>query len=157
VKFLRTLFACFAMIAAGTASADRVFDLEIEVKVSSSAGRVSGTVTGLLTLFDDQSYLLAWDGEESVGIWIQEKNNLQMFEDGDSTFAEYIDWLEQDASILAGFPVALASLNTKETARFDRSGNLKMRSKQITLFRPGLRGTSPLKIIWSSKTQGTLR
>jgi hypothetical protein len=98
-----------------------------------------------------------WDGEESVGIWIQEKNNLQMFEDRNSTSAEYIDGLEQDASTLAGFPVTLTSLKTKETARFDRSGNLKMRSKQITLFRPGLRGTSPLKITWSSKTQGTLR
>jgi hypothetical protein len=157
VKFLKTLFVFFAMIGAATASADRVYDLEIEIKISASRVRIGDTVTGVLTLFDDHSYLLNWDGVESVGIWIQEKNKLQMFEDGDSTFAEYIGWLEQDASSIAGVPVTLTSLATKETGRFNRSGNLMMRSKQTTLFRPGPRANSPLKIVWSSKTEGTLR
>ncbi len=81
-----------------------------------------------------------------------------MFEEGDYTVAELFTWLEQDASDFVGFPVMLTSTKFKETARLNRAGDLlKIRSKQTHLFRPGLRGTSPLKMIWRYKIVGTLR
>jgi hypothetical protein len=80
-----------------------------------------------------------------------------LFEEGDSTILESIGWLEEDASEFANFPVTLTSMKFKETAKFNRDGDLKIRSKQTNTFRPGLRGTSPLKMNRSYKIIGTLR
>jgi len=157
MKLIKVLFACFALVGATSASADRIYDLEIETRVTAVGMRFDDTATGVLTLFDDRSYLLDWDGVESVGFWLQEKNNLQLFEDSPGTFADYVASLEEDASSAAGFSVMLTSLTTKETGRFDRNGNLAIRSKQTLLFRPGLQGNSPIKVVWTAKVKGTLR
>jgi len=154
---LRALVIGFAFLTAGAANADRVFDLEIEVKFSSSGVRESFIGTGVLTLYDDRTYLLEQDGEEFGGAWLQEKNKLQMFEEGGPTASEIFAWMEQDASNWVGFPVTLTSLKFKETARFNRAGDLKIRSKEVDTFRPGLRGNSPLRVTWSYKMIGTLR
>jgi hypothetical protein len=158
MKFLTAIVICFAFLTAGMANAERVFDLEIEVKFNSSGVRETADITGVLTLFDDRTYLLEQSGEEFGGVWLQERNKLQLFEEGDFTVGELFTWIEQDASDFVGFPVMLTSMKFKETARLNRAGDLlKVRSKQTNLFRPGLRGTSPLKIIWSYKIVGTLR
>lgn len=154
---LRTLVICFAFLTAGAANADRVFDLEIEVKFSSSGVRESFTGTGVLTLYDNRTYLMEQEGEEFGGVWLQEKNKLQLFEEGGPTASEIFAWMEQDASAWVGFPVTLTSLKFKETARFNRAGDLKIRSREVDTFRPGRRGTSPLRVTWSYKMMGTLR
>ena len=157
MRLLKTLVICFAFLAAGAANAERVFDLEIKIKFNSSGVRFDDTVTGLLTLYDDRTYVWEQFGEEFGGVWIQEKNKIQLFEESDFATAELIAWLEQDASNFVGFPVMLTSLKSKETARLDRAGNLKLRYKEVTTFRPGLKGTRPLKITWSHTVIGTLR
>ena len=157
MRFLRALVICFAFLTAGTANAERVFDLEIEDKFNSSGFRFTDTLPAVLNLYDDRTYIVEQDGEEFGGAWLQEKNTLQLFEEGDSTVLEIIGQLEQDASDFAGFPVMLTSMKFKETAKFNRDGDLKIRSKQTNTFRPGLRGTSPLKMNWSYKIMGILR
>jgi hypothetical protein len=143
---------------AGMANADRVFDLEIGIKFNSSGVRFTEDAIGVLTLYDNRTYLLEQSGEEYSGVWLQERNKLQLFEEGDFTVAELFTWMEQDASDFAEFPVMLTSTKFKETARLNRDGDLlKIRSKQTNLFRPGLRGNSPLKMIWSYKIVGTLQ
>jgi hypothetical protein len=157
MRFLRALVMCFAFLTAGSANAERVFDLEIEVKLNSHGFRFTDTTTGVLTLYEDRTYIVEQNGEDFGGAWLQEKNTLQLFEEGDSTILETIGWLEEDASEFANFPVELTSMKFKETAKFNRDGDLKIRSKQTNTFRPGLRGTSPLKMNWSYKIIGTLR
>jgi hypothetical protein len=154
---LRALVICFAFLTAGAANADRVFDLEIEVKFNSSGVRESFTGTGVLTLYDDRTYLMEQEGEEFGGAWLQEKNKLQMFEESGLTASETFAWMEQDASDWVGFPVMLTALKFRETARFNRAGDLKIRSREVDTFRPGLRGNSPLRVTWSYKIMGTLR
>jgi hypothetical protein len=143
---------------AGMANAERVFDLEIEVKFSSSGERFTEDIPGVLTLYDNRTYLLEQLGEEFGGVWLQERNKLQLFEEGDFTVGELFTWMEQDASDFVSYPVMLTSTIFKETARLNRDGDrLKIRSKQTNLFRPGLRGNRPLKMIWSFKIVGTLQ
>jgi hypothetical protein len=154
---MRALVICFAFLTAGAANADRIFDLEIEVKFSSSGMRESFIGTGVLTLYDDRTYILEQEGEEFGGVWLQEKNKLQLFEEGGPTASEIFAWMEEDVSGWVGFPVTLTSLKYKETARFNRAGDLKIRSREVDTFRPGLRGTSPLRVTWSYKMMGTLR
>jgi hypothetical protein len=154
---LRALVICFAFLTAGAANAERVFDLEIEVKFNSSGVRESFIETGVLTLYDDRTYILEQDGEEFGGVWLQEKNKLQMFEEGGLSAGEVFAWMEQDASGWVGFPVTLTAVKFKETARFNRAGDLMIRSKEVDTFRPGLRGNSPLRVTWSYKIIGTLR
>lgn len=155
MRLLRTLFICFTFLAASAANADRVFDLETKFKFKSSGVRFDDTIAGVLTLYDDRTYLLEQGGEMFDGMWIQEKNSLQLFDDSDVTPAEYIAWLEQDASDFIGFPVVLTSMKFKETAKINRDGDLRIRSKEITTYRPGPKGR--LKIIWRFKINGTLR
>jgi len=157
MRFLRVLVICFAFLTAGMANAERVFDLEIEVKLNSSVGKGIGTGTGVLTLYDDRTYIVEQDGGDFGGAWLQEKRTLQLFEEGDVTVLETFGLLEQEASDIAGYPVTLTSMKFKETAKFNRDGDLKIRSKQINTFRPGPRGTSPLRMTWSYKIIGTLR
>jgi hypothetical protein len=154
---LRALVICFAFLTAGAANAERVFDLENEVKFNSSGVRESFIETGVLTLYDDRTYILEQDGEEFGGVWLQEKNKLQMFEEGGLSAGEVFAWMEQDASGWVGFPVTLTAVKFKETARFNRAGDLMIRSKEVDTFRPGLRGNSPLRVTWSYKIIGTLR
>jgi hypothetical protein len=154
---LRVLVICFAFLTAGAANAERVFDLEIEVKFNTSGVRETFHGTGVLTLYDDRTYILEEDGEEFGGVWLQEKNKLQLFEEGGLTASEAFAWMEQGASDWVGFPVMLTSLKFKQTARFNRAGDLMIRSKEVDTFRPGLRGTSPLRVTWSYKIIGTLR
>jgi hypothetical protein len=152
---LRTLFICFTFLAASAANAGRVFDLETKFKFKSSGERFDDTMVGVLTLYDDRTYLLEQGGEVFEGMWIQEKNALQLFEDSDVTPTEYIAWLEQDASGFVGYPVTLTSLKLKQKAKFNKAGDLKVRSKEKTTYRPGPKGR--LKIIWSYRIYGTLR
>jgi hypothetical protein len=153
---LRTLFICFTFLAAGAANADQVFDLEIKFKFKSSSGVKShDTMAGVLTLYDDRTYLLEQGGEMFNGMWIQEKKSLQLFEDSDITAAEYIAWLEQDASGFIGYPVTLTSQKVKGAAKLNKAGDLKIRSKEITTYRPGPGGR--LKMIWLYKANGTRR
>jgi hypothetical protein len=157
MSLLRLLVFAVAILSAGAARAERVFDLEIEVRVNAAGARGEDNLVGLLTLYDDHIYTLVWGGEEFGGVWIQEKNSLQLFEESDLPTAEFFALLEDQAGDFAGFPVELTSLKYKESAKFDRSGNLRIRSQQLTTYRPGLRGTSPLKITLSWAIVGTLR
>jgi hypothetical protein len=154
---LRALVIGCALLAAGTANAERVFDLDIQFKWNASGVRGGESLLEVLTLKDDHTYVLTWRGEVLGGIWIQEKNNLQLFEESESTVAEDVAWLEQDASDFVGFPVKLTSIKFQEVAKFDRAGNLKLRSKQTSTYRPGLRANSPFKLTWSATYIGTLR
>jgi hypothetical protein len=157
MRHLRALVIGCALLAAGAANAERVFDLEIEVKFNSHGVRGAETVPGLLTLYDDRTYVLNWNGDVFEGFWIQEKNTLQLFDETESSIAEEVAWMEQDASNFAGFPVTLTSLKYKEVIKFNRDGDLKLRSKQTRTFRPGFRSNSPLKMNWSTTVIGTLR
>jgi hypothetical protein len=154
---LRALVICFAFLTAGAANAERVFDLKIEVKFNSSGVRETFHGTGVLTLYDDRTYIWEEDGEEFGGVWLQEKNKLQLFEEGDLTASELFAWMEQDVSDWVGFRVMLTSMKFKVTGRFNRAGDLKIRSREVDTFRPGLRTIGPLKVTWSNKTIGTLR
>ena len=58
MRHLRALVILCALLAAGAANAERVFDLEIEVKFNSHGVRGTETVPGLLTLNDDRTYVL---------------------------------------------------------------------------------------------------
>jgi len=157
MRLLRALVIGCALLTAGTANAQRVFDLDFEYKFSAPGVRDTVTESGMLTLNDDRTYVMEKDGGVFEGIWIQEKNNLQLFEDSESTVAEELAWLEQDASDFAGFPVKLTSKKYQEIAKFNRAGDLKVRTKNTRTYRPGLKGNSPLKMIWSLRLVGTLR
>jgi hypothetical protein len=157
MRHLRALVIGCALLVAGTANAERVFDLEIQVKFNSHGVRCTETVPGLLTLNDDRTYVLDWNGDVYEGFWLQEKNTLQLFDETESSIAEEVAWMEQDASNFVGFPVTLTSLKHKEVIKFNRDGDLKLRSKQTNTFRPGFRGNSPLRLTWSTTAIGTLR
>jgi hypothetical protein len=157
MRLLRALVIGCALLAAGAANAERVFDLEIETRFNSSGVRGSQTVSGVLTLNDDRTYVLDWNGEIYGGVWLQERNNLQLLDESESTIAEGIALVEQDASDFAGFPVELTSIKYREVAKFNRNGDLKLRSKELDTFRPGLKGNGPLRMLWSTKIIGILR
>ena len=110
MRYLRALVIGCALLAAGTANAERVFDIEIEVKFNSHGVRGTETVPGLLTLNDDRTYVLNWNGEVYEGFWLQEKNTLQLFDETEVSIADDVAWMEQDASNFADFPVTLTSL-----------------------------------------------
>jgi hypothetical protein len=159
MRFLKALVIGCALLAAGTANAERVFDIDIVTKFSSSGVRETIWVDrGVLTLKDDRTFVMEWSEVVYEGAWLQEKNNLQLwYDNSESNARDDFDWMEQDASEFAGFAVALTSFKNQRIAKFDRAGNLKIRNKQIRTFRPGLRGTGPLKMTWSSKYIGILR
>ncbi len=157
MRLIRALVIGCGLLVASTANAERVFDLDIQVKWNAGGVRGTDTLLEVLTLNDDHTYVMTWLGEVSEGIWIQEKNNLQLFEESDLTVAEEIAWLEQDASDFVGFPVEVTSVKYQEVAKFDRAGNLKLRGKHTSTYRPGLRANSPFKLIWSATYTGTLR
>jgi hypothetical protein len=70
MRFLRALVIGFAFLTAGTANAERVFDLEIEVKFNSHGFRFTDTTTGVLTLYDDRTYIVEQNGEDFGGAWL---------------------------------------------------------------------------------------
>ncbi len=157
MRLMRALVIGFALFAAGTANAQRVFDLDFQFKFSAAGVRDTVTESGVLTLNDDRTYVMERGADVFEGIWIQEKNNLQLFEESASTVAEEFAWMEQDASDFVGFPVKLTSLKYQEVAKFNKAGDLKVRTRQTATYRPGLKGNSPLKVIWSLTLVGTLR
>jgi len=157
MRFIRTLVIGCGLLVASTASAQRVFDLDIEFKWNAGGVRGTDSLLEVLTLNDDHTYVMTWLGDVSEGIWIQEKNNLQLFEESELTVAEEIASLEQDASDFVGSPVQLTSVKYQEVAKFDRAGNLKLRGRHTSTYRPGLRANSPFKLTWSATYTGTLR
>jgi hypothetical protein len=159
MRFLKALVIGCALLAAGTANAERVFDLDIVIKFSSSGVRDTWTDSGVLTLKDDRTFILEWDWSGGVdeGTWLQEKNNLQLVYVWKISFSEVLERDEEDASFFAGVPVIMTSRKYQVVRRFDKAGNLKIRSKSIHTFRPGLKGTGPLKMTWSRKFIGILR
>jgi len=157
MRLIRALVIGCGLLVASTANAERVFDLDIQVKWNAGGVRGTDTLLEVLTLNDDHTYVMTWLGEVSEGIWIQEKNNLQLFEESELTVAEEIAWLEQDASDFVGFPVKLTSVKYQEVAKFNRAGNLKLRGRHTSTYRPGLKANSPFKLTWSATYIGTLR
>jgi hypothetical protein len=159
MRFLKAFVIGCALLAAGTANAERVFDIEVVTKFSSSGVREAWFDWGVLTLKDDRTFVFEWEWSEGVheGTWLQEKNNLQLFYEWKITFSEGVDRDEEEASSVAGVPVRLTSHKFHAVRKFDKAGNLKIRAKTIKTFRPGLRGTGPLKMTWSRKYIGILR
>jgi hypothetical protein len=158
MRFLKAFVIGCALLAAGTANAERVFDIDIVTKFSSSGVRETWVDRGVLTLKDDRTFVMEWSEVVYEGAWLQEKNNLQLwYDNSESNARDDFDGMEQDASEFAGFAVVLTSFKNQRIAKFDKAGNLKIRNKHIRTFRPGLRGTGPLKMTWSSKYIGILR
>jgi hypothetical protein len=159
MKFPKAFVIVCALLVAGTANAERVFDISFKTKFNSSGVRDAWTGSGVLTLKDDRTFILEWDWNGGVdeGTWLQEKNNLQLLCDGVTPSREFVEWEEQDANFFAGFPVIMTSHKYQVVRKFDKAGNLKMRSKLIQTFRPGPRGAGPLKMTWSVKYIGILR
>jgi hypothetical protein len=160
MRLLKAFLIGCALLTAGTANAERVFDIEVVTKRSTSGVRESWFNEGVLILRDDRTFVIEWVWSEGVdeGIWLQEKNNLQLFYAGGIPFSEAIARDEEEASVFAGVPVRLTSRKFHEvSSRFDMAGNLKIRFKTIKTFRPGLRGSGPLKVILSRRYIGILR
>ena len=159
MRFLKAFLIACALLTAGTANADRVFDLDFVGKFSSSGVRDTWSDSGVLTLKDDRTFIWEWDWNGGVdeGTWLQEKNSLQLFFEWKGSFSEGIVGDEEWASNFSGVPVILTSHKYQAVRKFDKAGNLKMRAKRIQTFRPGPRGTGPLKMTWSYKYIGILR
>ena len=159
MRFLKWFLIGCALLAAGTANADRIFDIEVVTKRSLAGVRESWFNEGVLILREDQTFVIEWVWSEGVdeGFWLQEKNNLQLFYEWQYSFREGVDRDEETASSFAGVPVRLTSRKYQAVRKFDMAGNLKIRSKTIETFRPGLRGSGPLKVMVSRKYIGILR
>jgi hypothetical protein len=58
MSLLRILVVAVAILSAEAAKAERVFDLEIEVRVNAAGAQGEDNLVGLLTLYDDHTYSL---------------------------------------------------------------------------------------------------
>jgi hypothetical protein len=107
MRFLKTFVIGCALLAAGTANAERVFDISFISKFNSPGVRDTWTGSGVLTLKDDRTFIWEWDWNGGVdeGTWLQEKNSLQLFYEGGITFSERLERDEEGASYFAGVPV----------------------------------------------------
>ena len=97
------------MLIASTAYADRTFNLEGTVRIMALGERLTEDVSGTLTLFDDGTYTLNEEGEISSGIWLEERNKIQLFQEA-PTVSEFVAELEEELSDAVGMAISLTSL-----------------------------------------------
>ena len=156
---MRTLQAALvgvALLIASAAYADRTYNLEGTVKFSALGQRITEDVSGTLTLFDDGTYTLEEMGDVSSGIWLEEKNKIQLFQET-PTVSEVIAELEQEVSDAAGMAISVTSLVGKDRIKSTRTGDITVRANSTITFRPGPREGRPLKVRLREKLVGLLQ
>ena len=156
MRTLQTALVGVALLIASAAYADRTYNLEGTVKFSALGQRLTEDVSGTLTLFDDGTYALEEMGDVSSGIWLEEKNKIQLFQET-PTVSEFIAELEQEVSDAAGMAISVTSLVGKDRIRSTRTGDITVRANSTITFRPGPREGRPLKVKISEKLVGVLQ
>ncbi len=156
MRTLQIALVGVALLIAGAAYADRTFDLEGTLKIKAAGESATDNVSGTLILFDDGTYTLDADGDVSSGIWLEEKNKIQLFQEA-PTISEFIAALEEEVSDAAGMAISVTSLVGKDRIRSKRTGDITVRANSTITFRPGPREGRPLKVRLRQKLVGLLQ
>jgi hypothetical protein len=156
MRTLQIALVSVVLLIASAAYADRTFDLEGTVTFSALGERLTEDVSGTLTLFDDGTYTLTEEGDVSSGIWLGERNKIQLFQEA-PTISEFIAELEEEVSGAAGMAISVTSLVEKDRIRLKRTGDITVRGNSTITFRPGPREGRPLKVRMRAKLVGVLQ
>jgi hypothetical protein len=115
-------------------------------------GSATGEATGLLTLYDDRTYLLAAEGDDvpETGVWFQDRNNLILFQ---QNILEQLLPFEAGLTEELGEETELSLVQLRESAGFKKGALSLSQNTRFNAYFPGLDLQLPLSI--SAKLTGS--
>ncbi len=114
----------------------------------------TATLTLLATGFYTLTVTIEGQSDDSSGVWIEERNRIQLFQE-DPLPSVVIAELEAALSAGLGQSVRLTELKQLLKMKVNtKTGELRVTGKDLAKFRPGPKGTAPLRVSVRLKLAG---